>query len=403
MGRDGDSRKGDAVCVVCPELSTNALGRALLLAELASAHHDVHIAGFLCFGSEVWRPAERSAIPILPRRIKRGADYPLAARWLRRHLLGTKVLVSKPLFTSLGLAVMAGARPQHVLLDNDDWELGMREAYGPQSLRDRGRELMRRDAFNSYASTWAIQRLLPRFPNRVASNRWLADQFGGVILPHVRDTDFLDPARTDVAALRDELDMTGRVWVGFIGTPRRHKGVDDLVDALTQLDGPSAPGLYIAGADDSDPYGAELLASARARLGSERLRVVPSFPFEQLPRWVALADLICLPSRRDPAARGQLPAKVFDAMAMAKPVVATQVNDLSEVLDGCGVMVPPNDVAALRHALSSLAADGAERKRLGERGRQRAVAEYSYEPGRRVLERALADLSPLGKHGMGAA
>jgi glycosyltransferase involved in cell wall biosynthesis len=38
---------------------------------------------------------------------------------------------------------------------------------------------------------------------------------------------------------------------------------------------------------------------------------------------------------------GQIPAKLFDAMAMAKPIVATDVNDFAGILDGCGLVVKP--------------------------------------------------------------
>jgi hypothetical protein len=55
-------------------------------------------------------------------------------------------------------------------------------------------------------------------------------------------------------------------------------------------------------------------------------------PFDEIPKWVAAADVIAIPQKDSPATWGQLPSKVFDAMAMAKPIVATDVNDLSMVL-----------------------------------------------------------------------
>ena len=389
-----DEPARDPVVVVCSNLSTNCLGRALLLAELAAPRHAASVAGFVC-DDHIWQPALDSSIPIRSYPLTHVGQFSSAARWLRQHIAGKKLIVSKPLATSLGLSLLAGARPKQIVLDNDDWELGMRRSAGPHGHRERARELLDPGAINSYGSTWAFDRIATHFPNRIASNSWLARRFGGVVLPHVRDTSFLDPEQTDRDSVRAELGMTGRLWVGFIGTPRPHKGIDALLEALGQLDG-DGPGLYLAGVDVADPYGAELLERARSTVGERRLVVKGLFPFAELPRWVSAADIICLPSGPDPAARGQLPAKLFDAMAMAKPIVAADVNDMARIIDGRGIVVKPADVATLRDALLRLIGDEELRRRLGEGARQRAISSYSYHAGRRILSRTLAAVQPVG-------
>jgi glycosyltransferase involved in cell wall biosynthesis len=66
-------------------------------------------------------------------------------------------------------------------------------------------------------------------------------------------------------------------------------------------------------------------------------------------------------------------------MAMGRPVVASAVSDLPEVLDGCGRLVPPGDGAALAAALGELLADSAQARELGDRARARCLERYSYE------------------------
>src|SRR5690606_17574339 len=112
----------------------------------------------------------------------------------------------------------------------------------------------------------------------------------------VRDTDFLDPGRVDTQALRTEHEMQGRLWVGSIGTLRPHKGVGEIVSALSEFVGPDAPGLYVAGARLEEDYARELHQDALQRLGPERVRFLPAFSFSTLPAHVAPADVICLPS-----------------------------------------------------------------------------------------------------------
>lgn len=64
----------------------------------------------------------------------------------------------------------------------------------------------------------------------------------------------------------------------------------------------------------------------------------------------------------------------LEAMLAARPVIASRIGGLADVvIDGeTGLLVPPNDEAALRHAIERLLADEGLRTRLGEAGRARA-------------------------------
>jgi glycosyltransferase involved in cell wall biosynthesis len=84
-------------------------------------------------------------------------------------------------------------------------------------------------------------------------------------------------------------------------------------------------------------------------------------------RFARAAVVVC-PSRRE--GFGLVCA---EAMARARPVVASAVGGLTElVADGeTGLLVPPQDPPALRSAIDSLLADQALRRRMGEAGRKR--------------------------------
>jgi glycosyltransferase involved in cell wall biosynthesis len=71
----------------------------------------------------------------------------------------------------------------------------------------------------------------------------------------------------------------------------------------------------------------------------------------------------------------------IEAMAHGRPVVGSRVGGLAElVVDGeTGILVPPRDVAALRHALVRLLGDKALRARMGAAGRKRIRKLCSWE------------------------
>jgi glycosyltransferase involved in cell wall biosynthesis len=89
---------------------------------------------------------------------------------------------------------------------------------------------------------------------------------------------------------------------------------------------------------------------------------------------VAASDIVVLASRFGES----LPNALLEAMAAAKPVVATRVGGVPEaVADGeTGILVRPGDVAALRDAILTLAGDPGLRQRLGAAGRDRVAREF---------------------------
>jgi glycosyltransferase involved in cell wall biosynthesis len=113
---------------------------------------------------------------------------------------------------------------------------------------------------------------------------------------------------------------------------------------------------------------------------------------EEVSSQLAQADIFVLPS----VAEGMSNA-LLEAMAHSLPCIATQIaSNLELIRHGeTGLLVPPENDAALAQALASLADDEALRSRLGQRARQWVDAEYSLDSVARrylALYRSLAQL-----------
>jgi glycosyltransferase involved in cell wall biosynthesis len=87
-----------------------------------------------------------------------------------------------------------------------------------------------------------------------------------------------------------------------------------------------------------------------------------------VPDLIAAADMLCLPSDSE-----ALPMSILEAMALARPVVATDVGGTPEQVEHerTGLLVAPGDVAGVAAALARLSADPAAARAMGERGRER--------------------------------
>ena len=359
------------VSVLAFDLSDNSTGRADLLARLLAPRYSVEVVGPR-FGAEVWRPARGGAIPY---RSLPGARYPRfvsLAPDLARLADGDVLVASKPRPTSFGVALLARRqRRRPLLLDIDDWELGFFYRSGRWGRLGRALNLANP---NGLPWTWLMERCVGRADAITVASRFLERRFGGTLIPHVRDTEAWDPARFDAAGMRVALGIGDAKVVMFLGTPRGHKGVDDLVAAMEGL----GARLVIVGADT----GTEAARRWAARPG---VTVRGAIPFDEVPRYLAAADVVAIPQRATSDTVGQVPAKLFDAMAMARPIVATSVSMIPEILDGCGLLVPPGDGRALRAMLETLLASPDRARELGRRARARCIERYSFASARTVL------------------
>jgi len=150
-----------------------------------------------------------------------------------------------------------------------------------------------------------------------------------------------------------------------------YKGHADLIEAFARARAalPNAV-LLLAGRDDG--FGVALTAQAEARAVIDHVRFLGAR--EDVPDLLAAADLCVLASHEEGS-----PNAVIEAMAAGLPAVVTDVGGSPEAVGGAGLVVPPQDPAALAEALVRLGTDAALRASLGAEARARAEAEFSLE------------------------
>ncbi len=180
------------------------------------------------------------------------------------------------------------------------------------------------------------------------------------LIPSSTDPGLVEPRRGR-AALRDELSLAPDACVLLVlAALVRRKGHDVLLDALARLD--PAPPLLIAG--DGEERAA--LEAQAQRLGLSSVRFLGRR--EDKGDLLAACDVFVLPSRLE-----GLGVAALEAMAAGRPVVASRVGGLAEAVgdESAGLLVPPEDPAALAAALERLIGDPGLRQAFGVAGRAR--------------------------------
>jgi colanic acid biosynthesis glycosyl transferase WcaI len=111
--------------------------------------------------------------------------------------------------------------------------------------------------------------------------------------------------------------------------------------------------------------------------GLPNVRLLPLQPAERLAELLGMADIHLLPQSSD-AADLVLPSKLSGMLASGRPVIATCRPDteISEIVSQCGLVVAPQDSAALALAVSRLADDTTMRLELGRRAREFAESNF---------------------------
>ena len=172
-------------------------------------------------------------------------------------------------------------------------------------------------------------------------------------------------------------DVVRVVTVGALGI---RKGHFDIIEVASQLDDAQLEFVF-AGTDELGGEEPELRARAAA-LGVTS-RVVFAGPVTGAAKWALLArsDIFLLPSRAE-----NMPNALLEAMAAGLPIISSPVGAVGEMLDGCGLLVPAGDVAAIGAALRKLVVEPALRERLGRASRARAEEHFSFAAVARALD-----------------
>lgn len=383
------------ISLVVSDLSTRGAGRwggavrpFLLTQALQRLGHAVEIIGFI--PPDATPGTSHAAVPIHTIAAHHYPGFLASAAQLLRQLRGDVVYAYKLKPTSFGLGILrCRASRQPLLLDIDDWEMswhgGDRLRYRP-SPKQLARDMLTADGELRNPDHPVYLKWMERWVGQADAvtthTQFLRDRFGGVYVPNGKDTTLFDPAHYNPDESRDALGLSGYRVLMFPGAPRPYKGLEDILAAIAQLNQPDVR-LVIVGGSPYDDYDQQLMS----RWGPWIIQL-PKFPQEKMPQVVSAAHIIVVPQRDVPAAKAQFPLKLTDGMAMAKPILATTVGDIPDILGDAGYLVAPGRVDQMVATLRWMLQHQEASQQKGWQARQRCVASFS-------IESMAANLAPI--------
>jgi glycosyltransferase involved in cell wall biosynthesis len=210
--------------------------------------------------------------------------------------------------------------------------------------------------------------------------------------PNGVDPDRYSPT-VDGQAVRQRHGLGGKRVLGFIGTFGRWHGAEVLADAFGRLmirhpEWRDSVRLLMIGDGLTMPEVKAKLEQCDVR---ELVVLTGIVPQAQGPSHLAACDLFVSPHVRNPDGTPFFgsPTKVFEYMAMARGIIASNLGQIGEILrhGETAWMVEPGDVEALVSAMEHLLRDDSLARRLGDAARREVVARYTWrEHARRIVE-----------------
>ncbi len=176
----------------------------------------------------------------------------------------------------------------------------------------------------------------------------------------------------------------------YIGQVMRGRGLRQLFEAIALIDDAD---LVVAGfGPDYERY--RTMAAALPHAG--RIHFAGSVPPAEIPRWTRGADVSAMPVQPDTLNhRFNTPTKLYDAIAVGVPVVASKLPGISPIVNetGCGELCDPNDPVDIARAIRDIIdAPEAERVALRVRCLEAARSRYSWQHQATALLRVYDDL-----------
>src|SRR3989338_389604 len=310
------------VSLVSSTLSYNPMIRVYPFATFLQERFDTQLIGPVDTPG-IYAPLRAEPLNYAPVRERKIFPFYLQpCRDIYNRIDGEVIHAFKTKLYSFGISLLKRRRHgQKVILDIDDWDsqyvYDNYFGYAPHKLAP----FLLADGYipEGYFSKKLLEKISSRADAIIVDSFALQRMFGGTYIPPGADTDAFDPEKISGTAIRERYGIEkGDVLVSFLGNPRRHKGIPDLLRAfLLAKQECEQLKLLIVGVDDTHP--AQAYRRYIQQLRKVKGVLLEGFrPHEEMPAYLAASDICPIPSRKSPSSAVQMPYKIFQAMARGK-------------------------------------------------------------------------------------
>ena len=203
-----------------------------------------------------------------------------------------------------------------------------------------------------------------------------------LVFPSGTDTELFHPMKKEDCCLKLGLDPSCR-YVGFIGSFLVYQGINLLIDAAPLILKKIPDTLFLLVGDG--PMRTDWEKKVQGKALQDNFIFTGHVPYRNVPNYIGAMDVCVAPHQGE--TNQASPVKLFDYMASGRPIVASDIEVVREIVadSGCAVLVVPKRAEDIAKAIITLLRYNNLRKDLSVKGRDYAVDHYD----RRKLTAAL--------------
>lgn len=221
---------------------------------------------------------------------------------------------------------------------------------------------------NSFVYTWMLEKKIKTADIITTSSEKLKSVYGGKIIPHACDTDFFDPKLYKRNEIREYMKWSDSKVIIFAGNAKPHTGLENLVKAVKNIKDEK---IVLAIVGKITPFYKRL-----SKMDS-RIYLYDYQNSENIAKLLTASDLAVIPQRNLTMTEGKVPIKLFEAMSIGLPIISTDIFDISNILEDCGLISPVDDIKSLQENIEKLLNNNELSKKLGNKAREKCIKEYS--------------------------
>lgn len=193
----------------------------------------------------------------------------------------------------------------------------------------------------------------------------------------------------DMERIREELGLGTAPCVVYTGTFEQYQGVGLLLDSVPQVVESHPDAVFILVGGQADQL-KEMRHQARRLRIEHHLRILGRRPLEEMPAFMALAQVLVSPRTQG----SNTPMKLYAYLQSGRPVVATRLPTHTQVLNDQVALLAEAKPVEFGAAISRLLGEPALRDRLGQAGVKFVEANFTYDTFKEKLQLAYSRIAP---------
>jgi colanic acid biosynthesis glycosyl transferase WcaI len=182
------------------------------------------------------------------------------------------------------------------------------------------------------------------------------------------------PAAND--SFRRQLGVAEKFLVSYVGTMGNAHGLETLLDAAAQLRHQNPKVLFLLVGEGAEKARIKSLAESR---GLNNVRFLDQQPRETIPAFISASDACLVLLKKTEVFKTVIPTKMLEFMSCARPVILGVDGQARRIVEdaGAGLVIEPENSAALAQAIGQLAANRELGESIGQLGREYILRNFS--------------------------